>query len=266
MMKRTISAIIMLIIVVPLLLLGGTPYNIGIYLVSLVAMKEFIDIKNSKKEVPIFIKVISYIFLSLIILTNINNDGAVFSIDYPYIAGIFLAYLIPTVLYHNRETYSINDAFYFIGGIFFLSTAMLLLISIRSIRLATMLYLILISTMTDTFAYLTGMLIGKHKLLVEISPKKTIEGTIGGTFFGTFIAVVFYYNVISQTVSLPMLIVATVFLSIMGQFGDLVMSAIKRYYGKKDFSNLIPGHGGILDRFDSILFVLLSYVFFMKFL
>lgn len=266
MMKRTISAIIMLIIVVPLLLLGGTPYNIGIYLVSLVAMKEFIDIKNSKKEVPIFIKVISYIFLSLIILTNINNDGAVFSIDYPYIAGIFLAYLIPTVLYHNRETYSINDAFYFIGGIFFLSTAMLLLISIRSIRLATMLYLILISTMTDTFAYLTGMLIGKHKLLVEISPKKTIEGTIGGTFFGTFIAVVFYYNVISQTVSLPTLIIATVFLSIMGQFGDLVMSAIKRYYGKKDFSNLIPGHGGILDRFDSILFVLLSYVFFMKFL
>lgn len=266
MKTRTISAIIMVLIALPLLIMGGRPYNFGIYLLSLLALKEFIDIKSTKKEVPIFIKVISFVVMSLMILSNFNTDTVIFSIEYPYIAGIFIAFLIPTVLYHNRETYSVNDAFYLIGGIFFLSASMLLLISIRSIRLAIMIYLILIATMTDTFALLTGMLIGKHKLLVEISPNKTIEGTLGGTFFGTFIPVVFYYNVIDQTVSLPILIFATIFLSIMGQFGDLTMSAIKRYYGKKDFSNLIPGHGGILDRFDSILFILLAYVFFMKFI
>lgn len=266
MKTRIISAAIMILIALPLLLNGGAMYNIGVYIISLMALKEFIDIKSSKKEVPIFIKIISFVVMSLMLLSNFNTDKVIFSIEYPYIAGIFIAFLIPTVLYHNRETYSINDAFYLIGGIFFLSASMMLLMSVRTIRLALMIYLILIATMTDTFALLTGMLIGKHKLLVEISPNKTVEGTIGGTFFGTFIAAVFYYNVINTGISIPILIIATMFLSIMGQFGDLTMSAIKRYYGKKDFSNLIPGHGGILDRFDSILFILLAYVFFMKFI
>ena len=108
------------------------------------------------------------------------------------------------------------------------------------------------------------MLIGRNKLLEDISPKKTWEGTIGGTFFGVFISTMFYVTVISQTTPVLYVVSTSTFLSLLGQFGDLFFSAIKRYYGKKDFSNLIPGHGGILDRIDSIIFVLLGFMFFIS--
>ena len=129
-----------------------------------------------------------------------------------------------------------------------------------------LLYLVLITVITDTFAYLTGMLVGKHKLLEVISPKKTIEGFIGGTFFGVFVAALFYATVVDQSAALVALIPVTFALSVIGQLGDLFFSAIKRYFNKKDFSNLMPGHGGILDRLDSLIFVLLAYSFFLNIL
>ena len=108
------------------------------------------------------------------------------------------------------------------------------------------------------------MLIGKNKLLENISPKKTIEGMIGGTVLSVIIASNFYYTVIDSSLPLYIIVFMTTFLSIIGQFGDLVFSAIKRYYGKKDFSNIMPGHGGILDRLDSIIFVALGFMFFIS--
>ena len=152
------------------------------------------------------------------------------------------------------------------GGVFFISLSFLLLINLRhaNLGLESIIYLFLISTMTDTFAYLTGLLIGRNKLLEEVSPKKTWEGSIGGTLFGVFIPVMFYITVINPMVPLYVIILTTLFLSILGQFGDLVFSAIKRYFNKKDFSNLIPGHGGVLDRFDSIIFILLGFMFFIS--
>ena len=114
--------------------------------------------------------------------------------------------------------------------------------------------------MTDSFALFTGMLIGKHKLAPEISPKKTIEGAIGGSLMGTIIATAFYVTVINSNVPLVFVILITLALTAVGQVGDLAFSAIKRYYGQKDFSDLIPGHGGILDRFDSLVFVVLAFI------
>ena len=110
------------------------------------------------------------------------------------------------------------------------------------------------------FALITGKLVGKHKLVPKISPNKTIEGLLGGVIMGTFIASSFYHVFINPTISLVMVILITTALSIVGQIGDLVFSMIKRYYNKKDFSNLIPGHGGILDRFDSIIFIALAFI------
>ena len=86
---------------------------------------------------------------------------------------------------------------------------------------------------------------------------------IGGTIFGVLFATVFFNVVIDSQMPLYVIILMTLFLSILGQFGDLVFSSIKRYFGKKDFSNIMPGHGGIIDRFDSIIFVLLGFMFFI---
>ena len=121
------------------------------------------------------------------------------------------------------------------------------------------LYLILIATITDTFAYVVGTLIGKHKLIPEVSPKKSIEGSIGGSIVGTAVATIFYYNLVSSNINIFVLIAITFVLTIIGQLGDLFFSKIKRENGIKDFSNIMPGHGGVLDRLDSIAFISLGY-------
>ena len=266
MKKRVISAIIMLIILVPLILAGGMWFNVGLYLVSILALKEFLDVKASKKPIPSFIRFIAYVFLTLLMIVGINSDGEVYTLDYKLLTALVILFLFPTVLYHERKKYSINDAFYLIGGLLFLGISMSLLILVRSVSLNLLIFLLLIPMATDIFAYITGLLIGKHKLLEEISPKKTVEGMIGGTIMGVFIGAMFDHTVIDPMFSKIEILAICTFLSLLGQYGDLVFSAIKRYFGKKDFSHLIPGHGGILDRLDSIIFVLLGFMFFITIL
>ena len=265
MKKRLISALVMLLICVPLFILGGNLYNLLVILIAMLGLKEFIDIKETRKKLPLFVKVLSYIFLVLFLMVNIGKDVYMFMIDFRVISFLFITLLLPTILYHDREKYSITDSFYMIGGLFFIATSFILLINLREYNMKLLIYLLLITIFTDTFAYIVGRLIGRNKLLEEISPNKTLEGTIGGTIVGTYIASLYYHVVVSPDKLLQVIII-TLFLSILGQFGDLFFSDIKRYYGKKDFSNLIPGHGGILDRVDSILFVLLGFMLFITIL
>lgn len=263
MKQRIITALIMCLLVIPIVLIGGPIYYIFAIILSILALKEMLDIKNSKKEIPLFIHFISYVALTLIVTSNLNTTLEVFSIDYKVIAGIFLLFTIPAVLYHDRAKYSVIDAFYLIGMILFLGSSFSLLMLFRTAGLKILLYMLLISVSTDTYAYFTGYLIGRHKLLEQISPNKTIEGMIGGTLFGTFIPAVYYITVVNTTMPIITVILMSLFLSILGQFGDLVFSAIKRYFNRKDFSKLLPGHGGILDRLDSIIFIMLGFLFFI---
>ncbi len=114
------------------------------------------------------------------------------------------------------------------------------------------------SWVTDTFAYFCGRLFGKHKLIPEVSPKKTVEGAIGGVVFGT-LGVVVYGLVVAKafgmTPNYTVLAIGGLLIPVVSQIGDLVMSAIKREYGIKDFGKMLPGHGGLLDRFDSSIAV-----------
>lgn len=263
MKTRIISAAIVLAVAIPILLTGGTIFNLAIYILAMLGLKEFLDMKETKKELPTFINFISYIIMTLILVSNFEKTKLVFSLDYRIIVGLFLIFLLPTILYHDRKKYSIVDAFHLIGGIFFLGVAFSLIILIRNIDLKLLIYLFLITIMTDTYAFITGLLIGKHKLLENISPKKTWEGSIGGAIFGVFIAASYFNTVLPDKVNILFLIIMTLFLSVLAQYGDLVFSAIKRYYGKKDFSNIMPGHGGILDRLDSLIFVILGFMFFI---
>ncbi len=263
MIRRTISASVALLIIVPLFLIGGIPFTIAIYILSILGLWEFLRMMESEKELPIFIGFISYIALTFLVLGNLSSNTLLFTIDYRILAGLFLVFLLPTVLYHEKKIYNITDAFYLIGGIFFLGSSFSFIISLRHYQMSILFYLFLITAITDTYALITGKLIGKRQF-TSISPNKTWEGTIGGTFFGVFVAVTFYHTIVDSTLAFSILIPVTLFLSILGQFGDLVFSAMKRYYGKKDFSHIMPGHGGILDRMDSIIFVVLGFVFFLS--
>ena len=114
----------------------------------------------------------------------------------------------------------------------------------------------IISWMTDTFAYFTGMLLGKHKLIPAVSPKKTVEGAVGGTLFAIGFTVLYGFVVGKISGAAPnylALIIVSLLVSILSQCGDLIMSLIKRKFEIKDYGKLFPGHGGVLDRFDSII-------------
>ncbi|MBQ3482606.1 MAG: phosphatidate cytidylyltransferase [Clostridia bacterium] len=111
---------------------------------------------------------------------------------------------------------------------------------------------------TDTFAYICGRLFGKHKLIPSVSPKKTVEGAIGGAIFCALTAVVYgliIQKVFGVTPNYLVLLLSGLAIAVVSQIGDLVMSAIKRQFGVKDYGKMLPGHGGLLDRFDSSIAV-----------
>ena len=112
---------------------------------------------------------------------------------------------------------------------------------------------------TDIFAYFCGRAFGKHKLIPDVSPKKTVEGSIGGTVFCILVMVIFGFvveNLVPEiSANLLIFAVAGVLIAVVSQIGDLSMSVIKRKYGVKDYGFIFPGHGGVLDRFDSVIAV-----------
>ena len=115
---------------------------------------------------------------------------------------------------------------------------------------------------TDTFAYFTGMLLGKHKLIPDVSPKKTVEGAIGGIAFcvAAFVGFGLLYNSLwlaegGDPLPLWLMGVVGLLVSLVSQIGDLSLSLLKRKYGIKDFGKIFPGHGGVMDRFDSVIVI-----------
>ena len=262
MKTRIISAIVIILVFVPLLIIGELPFALFMAILSLLGLYELIHVREKKKSFPLFVKVIAYILVACFAMYNFDSIEFQTAFDYRVMALILFLFLSPMVFINDYDKYDLNDALFLIGAILFLGLSFNLIMITRNFDIYYLIYLLLITTITDTFALITGSLIGKHKLCPKISPKKTIEGLVGGVLMGTFVATAFYFTVINPRVSLVFLIFITAFLCLIGQLGDLVFSFIKRYYDVKDFSNIIPGHGGILDRFDSLIFVTFAFIVF----
>ncbi len=251
MKKRLIGGTIVVLALVISLLFGEKIFATAVSLVALIGLKELIDIKYKNRKID-FIKVFSGIFLVLLLFNNLiikASDSALLTVP-------ILGLIIPIVFYDNKEKYNIEDAMYFVGIVFFLALSFGSIINLREESIYKCIYIFIISFITDTYAFIGGSLIGR-KHFTDISPKKTIEGCMIGIIMGTFIGSIYYMTFITNLNAFRVVILSLI-LTILSEVGDLVFSSIKRYFGKKDYSNLIPGHGGILDRFDSVIFVSLG--------
>jgi phosphatidate cytidylyltransferase len=145
-----------------------------------------------------------------------------------------------------------------IAGVLYVVCGFLAFIGIRGESLSVALWIIVTIWLTDSAAYFVGKYYGRHKLAPKISPKKTWEGSIGGLVAGILTTIAFIHWL---DYSFGYALFLGVLISVVGQIGDLVESFVKRRCGVKDSGNLLPGHGGILDRFDSLLLVSIVFVF-----
>ena len=263
MKKRVISAIIALIIVVPIILIGGYAYYIGVGIISVVGLHELLKVREEEKKIPMVMKGITLLTYLAIVMSAISTQGG-FSIDYRLFILNMFACLIPLIAM-ERKKYDAEDALFVLAATLFLGISFNFLIVIRNMSLFYLLYVVLITIMSDTFAHFWGTKIGSVKLCPNVSPNKTVEGMIGGTIFGTFIGAAFFLTFINPNASVLLIGVISLALSLVAQFGDLVFSAIKRRYGVKDYGNIMPGHGGVLDRLDSIIFAILAFSYLVAF-
>ncbi|MBO5478778.1 MAG: phosphatidate cytidylyltransferase [Clostridia bacterium] len=210
---------------------------------------------SKKKQIQLFgFGYVASALIALIHVIPIEHAMTIVSVLIPI--GITLMFL--QVILTNMKT-NVNDIAITFFGICYISLFLMFVPLTHAMKDGKFLVWFLLAAAwgTDVFAYMIGRTIGKHKFS-KISPNKTIEGCVGGilgaVIFGLLLA--FCFNTFFNTnFSYIAIILIEIVLSVVGQIGDFAASSIKRYVGIKDFSNLIPGHGGMLDRIDSVIFI-----------
>ncbi len=189
---------------------------------------------------------------------------------YCVVVGVLIILLFGESIYNN-SAFKFTEFCYacFAGTFAPLALTSLVRLHIRDDRLITLMMPVVISVLNDSFSLTSGVLFGKHKLAPVVSPKKTIEGSIGGTLctFIVVFAVAMSLNAFSSIeINLFHLTIVLLVCNLVSQFGDLSFSMIKRQFSIKDFSNLIPGHGGVLDRLDSLIFAAPAFELLLNFM
>ncbi|MEH7388706.1 phosphatidate cytidylyltransferase [Bacillus sp. JJ1503] len=262
MKQRIISAIIFGAIFLPLTIFGGFPFIILAYLLASIALYEVLKMRKIKLfSIP---GLLSLLLLWVMLLPK-QFQNAYEPLSYSKIEFVLLAVLLfLTYTVTTKNQFNFDDVAFSILAVLYIGIGFYFFIETRESGLVYIFYSLFIIWATDSGAYFIGRAIGKNKLWPEISPNKTIEGSIGGVVCALIVAALFiFFSDINA--SFLQLSIITIVLSIFGQIGDLVESALKRHYDVKDSGNIMPGHGGILDRFDSLLFVwpLLHFIYLM---
>ena len=267
MKSRIITAIILVLLIVPPIFFGGILYLIGISAILALSMHELLTVNKS----PIWVQIFGILFvLGSTIYTYFNIEN--YFINFNVVLLIIPLFIYFTIaIFDKRRT--LLDACY--------NTVVTVLVTLFGVALVELrctfddanllLYPLITTVAVDTFALFIGCKFGKHKLNTRISPKKSIEGAVGGTVCGLIIGTLFaiLFPITTPVTSTFMgigwapnfdlgymlnVFALTALLTIVGQIGDLAFSMIKRHYEVKDFSNILPGHGGFGDRIDSTCF------------
>ncbi|MBE5887315.1 MAG: phosphatidate cytidylyltransferase [Lachnospiraceae bacterium] len=248
---RLLSGIVMVILAIVLIICGGNVLLFSTLFISLIGMFELYRVLQIEKT-PLAI--CSYLITALFYC----NLGFGWIADpFLLIMGLLILLMFVYVLaYPKYEAKHIMAAFF---GMFYVGVMLSYVYQIRTLENGLYLaFLIFICSWgCDTCAYCVGMLIGKHKMSPILSPKKSVEGAVGGVL-GTALLTVIYCLIFGGQMEMDLngIIILTVIAAVAGlisMVGDLCASAIKRNYDIKDYGKLIPGHGGIMDRFDSMM-------------
>lgn len=270
---RLISSIVGLILLFIVLAFGKLVLGVAIFVFSLAALYEFYNSVSNIGLKPV--KIIGYLSCLPIIIIGLNgqyktipiNIGKLETFNALFLGFIILIFILLAMIIFQHKKFNINDISITLFGIFYVAFLFSYIVLIRNYENGHLLiWLVFIGAwVTDTFAYFSGRLFGKKKLIPEISPKKTVAGSIGGIIGCVFVMVV-YGAVFLNNISVYHFILLGILCGIISQIGDLAASAIKRYVKVKDYGNIMPGHGGVLDRFDSILFVAPVIYFYLSFI
>ena len=253
--KRIVSgAIVGISVLLILLIPSEIVVNIILAIIAIVAIHEYL---NAISKICKPIKWISYLSCIIVAIVGLIPEqyiNFILMFEMPILLLLMFAQVIATDM---KTTF--KDMVYTLLGIAYIPTFMMFLSLINGMHNGRILfvYLLIAAFGTDVFAYSIGCRIGKHKFS-KVSPKESIEGCIAGTLGAVLIGVIFTVilnQAFSYNYSYLVVISAGIAFSLIGQIGDFAASCIKRYVDIKDYSNLLPGHGGMLDRIDSVLFI-----------
>ena len=258
---RVMTAAVLLITLVPAVLIGGVFLDFILVLLTMGAAYELIKMykgDNFKIDGILINEVLlsGIVFMGISYYLKTSSYSGVF--DYIFIVGLFIIFYVGLLMIFI-EDFSIKRFGRVFVVILYPAVGFAAISWLRDIDIYHIGFLFMITIFTDVFAYIFGVKYGKHRLAVKISPKKSIEGSIGGTVFALILTMLYLYlldiDVIGEiNLNIGISIVLIIFLSMIGQIGDLIASKLKREFGIKDFSQIFPGHGGVMDRFDSAIF------------
>lgn len=255
---RLISWIILFVVIFLVLFLGGPVLLLASMIVSVLGMRELYNAMGIKRDSVTFLELAAYLSVVVYYIAaylDFDRYGALFMII-PMIL-VICVYVFCFPIFKAEETMITWFGVMYVGVMF-----SFLMLTRNMPGGEPMVLVAAISAFgCDTFAYLTGRLIGKHKMAPLLSPNKTVEGALGGIVTSLVLSLLVGIGIGESPLKYAL---AGGVGALAGIVGDLAASAIKRNKGIKDYSNLIPGHGGILDRFDSMLFVAPVVYFFAR--